>query len=230
MPPAGRQRTKQQKAHTAAMGKQRWSPKPNAKAEIIDPANHRLLSLAQKELKKEKKKVKQLEYNYQRREKTRKIREELKQKELQDQVQAATEAAEEKYEGRLEEWRKEKECLKKNVARLNARDRREPLRTEHAVQKAIEYSHSASGVQQNIRYVKDKQGIVQNWARDAILRLVNLGVPMSKMWEVTKVDAEAYGVVIVGTWSTRTSRRVVREGGIAAGLMIVEYVLTCIGQ
>ena len=104
------------------------------------------------------------------------------------------------------------------------------MRTEHAVQKAIKSSHSAHGVQQNICYVKDKQGIVQNWARDVILRLVNLGVPMSKTWEVTKVDAEVYSVVIVGTWSTRTSRQVVCEGGIAAGLMIVEYVLTCIGQ
>ena len=80
-----------------------------------------------------------------------------------------------------------------------------------------------------IRYVKNKRGIVQDWARNAILTLVNEGVPMSKTWSVTKANANALGMEIVGKWSFRTSRRVVREGGIAAGLMIVEYILKCIG-
>ena len=44
------------------MGKQWWSPKPNVKAKVIDLTNHHLLSLVQKELKKEKKKVKRLKY------------------------------------------------------------------------------------------------------------------------------------------------------------------------
>ncbi|KAF9779017.1 hypothetical protein BJ322DRAFT_1013778, partial [Thelephora terrestris] len=75
-----------------------------------------------------------------------------------------------------------------------------------------------------------KRGVVQDWARNAILTLVNQGVPMSKTWDVTSANAKALGVVIVGTWSIRTSCRVVREGGIAAGLMIVEYVLMCIAM
>ena len=74
-----------------------------------------------------------------------------------------------------------------------------------------------------------KKGVVQNWARNAILTLVNEGVPMSRTWAVMKANAEALGLMIVGSWSFQTSRRVVREGGIAAGLMIVGYALKCIG-
>jgi hypothetical protein len=95
MPLVGRQRTKLQKAHTAAMGRQRGLPRSNAKAEVIDPKNHRLLSLAQKELRKERKDKKKLKYNFQRREQTRKMREELEMKKTEDQIQAGTEAAEE---------------------------------------------------------------------------------------------------------------------------------------
>ncbi|KAF9642524.1 hypothetical protein BDM02DRAFT_3193083 [Thelephora ganbajun] len=144
---------------------------------------------------------------------------------------AVKEQHEERVEGlkrENESLRREKEGLKKNLARLNAHNHREPLRIQHAVRKALKYSNDTSATQPTIHYVKDRQGIIQDWARNAILMLVNEGVPMSKTWAVMEANAKALGVMIVGKWSIRTSCRVVHEGGIAAGLMIVEYVLKCI--
>jgi len=132
--------------------------------------------------------------------------------------------AEEQFEEQREEWRMEKEGLRRDLSKLNARDRREPSKIQHAVQRALLHSGDPDAVQPIVRYVKDKRGIVQNWARNAIVTLVNEGVPMSKTWSVMKTNAEALGVTLVGRWSNRTSRRAVREGGVAAGLMIVEYV------
>ena len=34
----------------------------------------------------------------------------------------------------------------------------------------------------NVRYVKDNRGIVQDWARNAIVTLVNQGIAMVKTW------------------------------------------------
>jgi len=120
--------------------------------------------------------------------------------------------------------------MKKDLARLNARTRREPSRLEHAVQKALVHSRNSDAALPTVRHVKGKRGIIQDWARNAIVTLVNEGVPISKTWPVMKANATALGVVIVGKWSTRASGRVVREGGFAAGLMIVEYVLKCVGS
>ena len=224
MPLVGHQRSKRQKACTTAMREQKWLPKHPTTANTVDKTSHRLLSLAQTKHKREMEKVKKLEYNARRRE--QKVREELK--ESQGQIWETTEAREELHGERLNEWREEKKSLKKNLARLNAHNRREPLRTKNAVQKALKRSGQPDTAQPIIRYVK-KKGVVQNWARNAILTLVNEGVPMSRTWAVMKANAEALGLMIVGSWSFRTSRRVVREGGIAAGLMIVGYALKCIG-
>ena len=164
------------------------------------------------------------------REKLGKVEQKLSRVEWESQVRVdkAIEAVEERYEERLEEWRRVRVSLKKEHARLGARDRREPLRIQHAVQKALKHSGDTITVQPTVCYVKGKRGIIQDWARNAIVTLVNEGVPMSKTWVVTKVNAVALGVEIVGEWSTRTSRRVVREGSIAAELMIANYVLNCI--
>ena len=87
-------------------------------------------------------------------------------KEVAEGVEEQNEGLEEQHEGQLEEWRKEKEGLKKNIARLEARDRRGPLRTQHAVQKALKCGQNPDAAQPVVRYVKDKRGIVRDWARN----------------------------------------------------------------
>ena len=149
-------------------------------------------------------------------------------KEFQAQIQESSEVIEEWYEEQCEGWKKEKACLKKNLARLSARCRREPTKIQNTVKKVLGHSQNPEVAQPVVRYVKDKRGIVQDWARNTILRLVNKGILMSRVWAVTKANAKGLGVMIVGKWSPRTSHWIVREGGIAVGLMIVEYVLSCI--
>jgi hypothetical protein len=192
---------------------------------VVDPVNHRLLSQERKKHKKEMEEIKKVEYN------TRKKGQRLQKKlqESQARIQESTEVVEERCKEWLEGWRTEKAGLKKRIARLDARDRRRSSRTHHAVQKALKRGRDPNATQPVVRYVKDKRGIVQDWARDAILMLVNEGIPMSRTWAVTEANAKVLEVMIVGKWSPRTSRRVVREGCIASQLMIVEYVLTCIG-
>ena len=208
------------------MRKRRWLPKSPPKTNAISPANRRLLSSTQKKHKREVMKLKKLEYNSQRRE--QRTREELK--ESQARIEEVVEAAEEQNRVQREEWRREKDDMKKSLARLSARNRREPSKIQHAVQKALKQAGDPDPVQPSIRYVKNKRGVVQDWARNMIVTLVNEGIPITKTWSVAKANAKALGVTIVGKWSFRTSRRVVREGGIAAGLMIIEYVLACAGQ
>jgi hypothetical protein len=209
------------------MRKQRWLPKPLVKA--IDPTSSRLLSKERKKHKKELEEVRRLEYNSRRREERMEGKLRELERESQAKIEETAEAAEERYEGTIGELRRDKESLKKNLARLNARVHREPLKIQHAVQRALEHETSPDAVLPTVRYIKDKQGVVQDWARNAIITLVNEEVPISKTWSVMKVNAAALGVTVVGKWSTRTSGRVVREGSFAAGFMIVEYVLTCIG-
>ena len=120
--------------------------------------------------------------------------------------------------------------MKKNVARLNARNRREPSRIQHAIERAASHNSDPGVAQPVIRLIKGKGNTVQNWARDSILTLNNEGVAMSNTWKILKTTAKALGVTIIGKWSPRTSGRVVLEGGLAAGFMIMEYVLSCIGS
>ena len=224
MPLKGHQRSERQKTQAVAMQKRRWLPKSHT----IDPANRRLLSQARKKHLREMGKVKKSEYNARRRE--RRTQEELG--ESQAQLQEAVEAVEVRYEGQLEELRGEKEVLKREVARLNAHVRREPSKIQHAVQKALGFGKESAAAQleSNVHYVKDKYRVVKDWARNAMVMLVNEGIAISKTWPVVVANAKALGVTLVGKWSTRTSGRVVREGGVAAALMIVEYVLTSIGS
>ena len=210
------------------MGKRRWLPKSPVKAKAIDPTDSRLRSKERKQYKEDLERSRRSERNAQRRE--QRAREGRKKAELDLQIHAeeVAEAAEEHYEEKLEGLRSEEQGLKKNIARLNARVYREPSRIEHAVQKTLKHSGDPNATLPVVRYVKDRRGIVQDWARNAIVTLVNEGVPISKTWSVTNANAKALDVTIVGKWSTRMSGRVVREGGIAAGLMIMEYILSCI--
>ena len=228
MPRGGHQRTEHQKAHAVAMQKRWWLPKTPVKAQVINPVNRRLLSRERQKHKEELEKVQRLESNGQRRE--QRLKEKLEKVELESQawVEEALEAAEEHHKEKLQEVKKGEESLKNNLARLNARNRREPSRIQHTVQRALRHSGNPNPALPIVRYIKDRQGIVQDWTRNAIVTLVNEGVPISKTWPVTKANAAALDVTIVGKWSTRTSGRAVREGGVAAGLMIIEYVLTCI--
>jgi hypothetical protein len=233
MPLKGRQRSEKQKAHAATIHERRWLPKSQPEAEAISPKQRRLQYKADKKYRKEHEESKRLQYNSQRREKwLRKNLEDVEHKSevlFEEGVEEGVRVAGERYEGKVEDLRDRNRNLSKNLARLNARNRREPSRMEHAVQKALKHSRDPDANLPIVRYVKDRRGIVQDWARNAIVTLVNEGVPISKTWSVTKLNADALGVTIVGKWSTRTSGRAVREGGIAAGLMITEYVLNCIG-
>lgn len=234
MPLKGHQRTGHQKAQTVAMHKRRWLPKSPIKANVIDPASSRLFSKERKKLNQEVEKARRMEANARRRE--QRAQEKLKKvkEESQAKIEEVTEAAEEHVEAmeeRLEgKFKDEKAGMKKDLARLNARNRREPSRIEHAVQKALKHSRNPDVALPTVHYVKDNRGIVQDWARNTIVTLVNEGIPISKTWSVMKANANALGVTIVGKWSTRTSGRVVREGGFSAGLMIVDYVLKCISS
>ena len=184
MPLVGHQRTEHQKAHTVAMRERRWLPKALLEANEIDPTDHRLLSRMQKKHEREMEKRKKLEYNVRKRE--QRVQEKLNKS--QAQMQEETEVAEERYKGQLEEWKEERKGLKKDLARLNARNRREPLRIEHAVRNAIRHGSGPGTAQLVIRYVKGRRGVVQDWARDTILMLVNEGIPMSRTWVVMNVE------------------------------------------
>jgi hypothetical protein len=228
MPLKGRQRSKYQKAQTTEMQRRRWSPKSPVLAKAIDPGSRRLLSKERKRHRREVEKVRKLNLKTRRREQRTQEKLRKAEQERQVQVEEVAEESKEQHEGQVEEWRREKEDLKKELARLKARDRREPAKIEHAVHFALRHSGDPNTVQPLVRYVKDKRGIVQDWARNTILTLVNEGIPISKTWSVTEANAKALGVTLVGKWSDHTARRVVREGGITAELMVAEYVLTCI--
>jgi hypothetical protein len=242
MPLKGHQRTKKQKAHVAEMGKQRWLPKshpseaegtsPEAEdisPEIIVPKDRRLLSKAEKRFKRERDENRRFRRNTKRRDQH--LHEKVKRLEEESRAQfeeGVKEGVRVTREGEVEGLRGKVRDLRKDLARHNARDRREPSRVDHAVRKALTSDGDPDPNLPIVRRVKDRRGIVRDWARKAIVTLVNEGVPISKTWAVTKANADALGVVIIGKWSTRTSGRVVREGGIAAELMITGYVLTCI--
>lgn len=198
MPLIGHQRTKNQKAHTAAMGKQRWATKSPTKANRINPKDRRHYSMVRKEVRRAIKKIKKSEYNAQKRE--RRVKERLS--ESQAQTQEAVKEADERHEEQTKELRKEKESLKKDIKRLKAHDCREPSKIQHAVQRALKHCNSNTTAQPVVRYVKDKRGVVRDWARNTILTLVNEGIPMSKTWGVTKANANGLGVEIVGRWSS----------------------------
>jgi hypothetical protein len=212
------------------MRKRRWLPKPLVKAKAIDPTSSRLLSKERRKHKEELREARRLGFNAQRREKRMEGKLKELERESQAKIKETAEAVEERYERTVEELRMDKENLKKNLAKVNARIHREPLKIQHAVQRALEHKTGPDVVLPTVHHIKDKRGVVQDWARNAIITLVNEGVPISRTWSVMKVNAAALGVTIVGKWSIRTSGRVVREGGFAAGLMIVEYVRTCIGS
>ena len=229
MPLKGHQRSKSQKAHVAAMGKRRWLPKSQLEAEKISPEKCRLLSKAEARLKKEREETRRLQYNGERRE--RRLHERLKRAQQESQMrfeEGVEEGARATREGEVEGLRGKVRELRKDLARHNARDRREPSRVEHAIRRVLTCNREPDAMPPIVRHVKDRWGIIRDWARKAIVTLVNVGVPISKTWSVTKANADALGVIIVGKWSTRSSGRVVREGGIAAQLMITGYVLTCI--
>lgn len=233
MPIKSHQTTKSQKSHVGVMRKRRWlSKSQRVETEAVGPKAHLLLLKAEKRRRKEYEEAQRLQYNAARRE--RRLHEKLKRTEEYSQssfdegVGAAFNVAGEQYAEEIEKLREKVKDLRKDLARHNAHDHREPSRIEHAIQKALVCGGNPNTARQIIRYVKDKCGVVQDWARKAIITLVSKGVPISQTWPITETSAKAFGVKIVGKWSARTSGRVVREGGIAAGLMITGYVLTCI--
>lgn len=234
MPFKGPHRSKRQKAHTATLWERQLSQKSHDMVDVVDPAIHNLDVEERQKMKRGLKKIQRLQYNAKRREK--RAWKKLKEVECESQGMIE-EVVEERCGNTLMELRKEtedlkgeKESLKKDLAKIKARNRREASRVHHKVQTALKHSRVPDTTPPTVRYVKGKRGIVQDWARNTVITLVNEGVPISKTWSVMKASAAALGVTIVGKWSARTSGRVVREGGFAAGLMIVEYLQKCIGS
>lgn len=228
MPLKGHQRTEHQKAQTAAMGKRQWLPKSCTKVRVIDPTSSRIFSQERKKLRKELEKAWRSEHSAQKWEQRIRKKFEKAEEDSQGWVEEVAEVVEERCDEQLEELREDKEHLKKDVARLNACDHQEPSKIQHAVQVALNQSKDSDVVQPTTLFVKDKRGIIQDWACNMIVTLVSEGIPMSKTWSVVCVSAKAMGVTIIGSWSSRSSCPVVREGAFAASLMIMRYVLTCI--
>ena len=143
MPRKGRQRSERQKAHAVAMQKRRWLPKSPVIAKTIDSANGKLLFKERKKHSRELKKARKLELSMQKREQRAQEKQKKAEQELQVWVEEVAEEAKERYEEQAMEWRREKADLKKDLARLKARDRREPSKIQHAVQAALHWGQTS---------------------------------------------------------------------------------------
>ena len=113
-----------------------------------------------------------------------------------------------------------KEEVRHLAARYNSRVRREPQKIEAAVQQALS---SAFVTSQTVYKVKTSDGIIQDWARNVILRLVcESDVPAAKSWAAFSCVTTGLGIAVEGSWSPRSAGRVVLEGALAVEEMIVE--------
>jgi len=125
---------------------------------------------------------------------------------------------------RLTEMKSE---VRRLIAKFNSRVRREPLKIETAVQRALSTVFDA---QQPIYHVKTEDGTIQNWARNVILHLVCASdVPASKTWTVFSCIKDVLRLEVIGSWSDRSARRIVFEGALAAEEMIVEEFSEALG-
>jgi len=106
------------------------------------------------------------------------------------------------------------------TAKFRSRVRREPQKISTSVERALSLVFDG---QQTVYNVKTPDRVIQNWARSVILHLVcSSDVPASKIWPVFSCVTQAMGIVVEGSWSDRSARRVVFEGALAAEEMIVE--------
>ena len=120
-----------------------------------------------------------------------------------------------------------KQEVKLLTAKFSSRVRREPQKISTSVERALS---SVSDVQQTVYHVKTPDRVIQNWARNVILHLVCASdVPASQTWPVFSCVTQAMGIIVEGSWSDRSARRVVLEGALAAEEMIVEDFANSLG-
>ena len=93
--------------------------------------------------------------------------------------------------------------------------------------KAVE----AEKVSSNVLEIKDKHGVINDWARETIAELVGLeDVPAKSSFQVFRTCAARAGKEVKGSWDRRTVPRVMLEATQAAEMLIVERFLECIGS
>jgi hypothetical protein len=107
----------------------------------------------------------------------------------------------------------------RHTARFNSRVRREPQKVETAVRQVLPTLDTS----QTVYKVKTSDGIVQDWARNVILRLVcESGVPAAKTWAAFSCVATSLGINVEGSWSPGSAGRVMSEGAPAVEETTVE--------
>ena len=121
-----------------------------------------------------------------------------------------------------------KQEVKLLTAKFSSRIRREPQKIATSVERALS---SVFDAQQTVYKVKTPDRIIQGWARNVILHLVCASdVPAIQTWPVFSCVTQAMGIVVEGSWSDRSARRVVLEGALAAEEMIVEDFAEALGM
>jgi len=96
----------------------------------------------------------------------------------------------------------------------------------HAAEKAVE----AKKASPNVLEVKDKQGVIKDWARETMAELTGVeNIPASSSFRVFKKCATMTGKEVKGSWSRRSVSRVMCEVEQAAELLVVECFLQCTG-
>lgn len=99
-------------------------------------------------------------------------------------------------------------------------------RLYRAVEKAVE----AEKVPSNVLEVKDKHGVIQDWARETIADLTGVNdVPAKSSFQIFKKCVNRAGLEVKGSWSRRSVPRVMHEVVQAAEVLIVERFLDSIG-
>ncbi|KAF9788702.1 hypothetical protein BJ322DRAFT_1106672 [Thelephora terrestris] len=134
MPLKGRQRSKLQKAATAALQQKRWSTKPPIYPLTLDPETLRHLQELQEEHERLMERKREIERHEREAQRLRGLITDIQRQERERKK------TKERHERRIERYRKECKSLEDEIARLDAHDRRMPSRIQHAVQEALKRS------------------------------------------------------------------------------------------
>ena len=104
-------------------------------------------------------------------------------------------------------------ALSKRLARLPTSFNRVLLRVRQS-----------AAVERGCKLRLKKLGVITPAARRLVRELVALGVPVKKVNRVIGALARLSGVTIIGSINSRSVRRIVLEGGIAAKMQVVEEI------
>jgi len=99
-------------------------------------------------------------------------------------------------------------------------------RISRVAEKAVEAEKASS----NVLEIKDKRGVIKDWARETMAELTGVeNIPASSSFRVFKKCATMTGKEVKGSWTRRSVSRVMREVEQAAELLVVERFLECTG-